>query len=80
MTENPVSNSKRAKTQTFKRIAEKRTERVLDSLRLLGQCSNRRSYEYTGEQVAKIFKEIRSAVRRAEQSFRSNNKNTHFKL
>lgn len=77
---NSTNNNKCTKADTFTRIAEKRTERVLDSLRLLGQCSNRRSYEYTDEQVAKIFKEIRSAVRRAQESFRSTNKHTHFKL
>lgn len=79
--EDSANKRKRTKTEAFRRIAERRTERVLQSLRLLGQCSNRRSYEYNDEQIAKIFREIRSAVRRAEQSFHGNNKrNTHFKL
>jgi len=79
--EDSVGKRKLAKIEAFKRIAARRTERVLQSLRLLGQCSNRRSYEYNDEQIAKIFKEIRSAVRHAEQSFHSNNKrNIHFKL
>ena len=79
--EDLVGRRKRAKAEAFRRIAEKRTERVLQSLRLLGQCSNRRIYEYNDEQAAKIFREIRSALRRAEQSFEGNNKrNTHFKL
>jgi len=79
--EDSVGKRKLAKAEAFKRIAARRTERVLQSLRLLGQCSNRRSYEYNDEQIAKIFREIRSAVRHAEQSFNSNNKrNTHFRL
>ena len=75
-----ISSSKRAKADSFVRIAEKRTKRVLDSLRLLEQCSNRRSYEYTDEQVTKIFREIRSALRRAEQSFKNSKRSTHFRL
>lgn len=80
MDTNSFDSNRSAKAETFAGVAEKRTSRVLDSLRLLGQCSNRRSYEYTDEQVAKIFKEIRGALRRAEQSFKNNKKDTDFKL
>jgi hypothetical protein len=78
--EDLIRKRKSVKTEAFRRIAERRTERVLRSLRLLGQCSNRRSYEYNDEQINKIFREIRSAVRHAEQSFQNNRKNTGFKL
>ena len=67
--------SKLSKADAFRKIAEKRTTRVLDSLRLLGQCANRRSYEYTDAQVQKIFSEIRRAVRDAEQCFKNDRKN-----
>ena len=69
-----------SKAEAFRKIAEKRTTRVLDSLRLLGQCANRRSYEYTDDQVKKIFTEIRRAVRDAEQRFKDDRKNIKFKL
>lgn len=78
--EDSVDKRKPVKAEAFRRVAERRTERVLQSLRLLGQCSNRRSYEYNDKQIAKIFREIRSAVRNAEQSFQNNRKNTGFKL
>lgn len=68
------------KADAFKQIAEKRTVRVLDSLRLLGQCANRRSYEYTDTQVNKIFREIRNAFRETEQRFKDGNRKTQFKL
>lgn len=71
---------KLSKEQAFKKIAERRTVRVLDSLRLLSQCSNRRSYEYTEAQVQKIFREIRQAVRDAEQRFKSSRTSSKFKL
>ena len=80
MDTNSIDSTRSTKAETFKRVAEKRTRRVCDSLRLLGQCSNQRSYEYTDDQVTKIFKEIRSALRHAEQSFKNNKKDMHFKL
>jgi len=76
-----MSESKKlSKGEAFKKIAERRTIRVLDSLRLLGQCSNKRSYEYTEGQVQKIFREIRQAVRDAEQRFKTSKRNSRFKL
>jgi chorismate mutase len=78
--EDLIRKRKRAKAEAFKRVAERRTERVLQSLRLLGQCSNRRSYQDTDEQITKVFREIRSAVRHAEQRFRNYGRNTSFEL
>ena len=69
-----------SKADAFKEIAAKRTIRVLDVLRLLGQCSNRRSYEYTDVQVQKIFRSIRNAVRDTEQRFKNGKKGIAFKL
>lgn len=77
MSESP---RKLSKEEAFKKIAERRTIRVLDSLRLLGQCSNRRSYEYAEPQVQKIFREIRQAVRDAEQRFKNSKRDSKFKL
>lgn len=69
-----------SKSENFKRIAERRTIRVLESLRLLAQCANRRSYEYTDDQTRRIFTEIHHALRDTEQRFKSNGKNVRFKL
>ena len=73
-------SKKLSKEEAFKKIAERRTIRVLDSLRLLGQCSNKRSYEYSEAQVQKIFREIRQAVRDAEQRFKTSKRDSGFKL
>ena len=75
-----VANITNKKTERFVRIAEKRTQRVLESLRLLGQCSNKISYEYTDEQVNKIFREIRRCFRETEQSLRGTKSKTSFRL
>ncbi|MCL0092951.1 hypothetical protein M1N92_04755 [Dehalococcoidia bacterium] len=80
MIQSKSNTMKQSKVDAFKKIAEKRTMRVLDSLRLLGQCANRRSYEYTDAQVQKIFGEIRRAVRDAEHRFKNDRKNIKFKL
>lgn len=68
------------KADRFVRIAERRTARVLNALRLLGQCSNKRSYEYTDDQVNSIFREIRRSLRDTEQRFRQGRAATHFRL
>ena len=53
----------------FKRIAEKRVNVVLDRLRLLGQLSDKRNYEYTDAQVAKIFRAIDQELRSTKSKF-----------
>lgn len=68
------------KSEKFKKIAEKRTVRVLDDLRLLGQCSNKGNYEYTPQQVAIIFREIKKAVRITEEKFKNTTGSMKFKL
>jgi hypothetical protein len=59
------------KVERFARVAESRTNRVLEALRLLSQCSNTATYEYSPEQCHRMFREIRRAVRAAEARFGS---------
>lgn len=61
-----MSNNKR---DNFKRLAEYRTNEVLKRLRVLGNCSNRSAYEYTREEVNKIFSEIERASRETKAKF-----------
>lgn len=65
------SESKEAR---FKRIATARTIKVLETLRLLGNCGNRGTYAYTREEVTKIFGEVRKAVKDAESQFAKSEK------
>lgn len=69
-----------SKSDRFVRVAERRTARVLTDLRLLGQCANRRSYEYSPDQVRKIFREIRRSLRAIEERFEETGRNTGFRL
>jgi len=47
-----------SRRERFKRVAVKRTNEILEKIRILGNCSNKSSYEYTEEEVNKIFSEI----------------------
>ena len=75
-----TNKKQQTKADAFKEIAAKRTVRVLDTLRLLGQCSNRRSYEYNDAQVNKIFREIRNALRETQLRFKNSKNKITFKL
>ena len=57
------------KEDKFKRIATARTQRILEDLRLLGNCSNTRNYNYTNEDVNKIFTTIEKEVKRTKALF-----------
>ena len=58
------------KRERFKRIAEKRTQRILEDLRLLGNCANKGSYEYNEEEVNKIFSAIKKELKNIEILFK----------
>ena len=46
------------KEERFKRVTEKRVQRVLDSVRSLSQCSNKRMYIWNDQQLKKIWTAI----------------------
>jgi hypothetical protein len=57
------------KAERFKRVAAPRVQRVLDSLDSLAKCSNRRNYEYAGEDIRKMVSAIKRRVRNLEHLF-----------
>lgn len=57
------------KRERFKKLAVYRTNEVLKRLKVLGNCSNRSAYEYTEEEVNKIFSEIERSVRETKAKF-----------
>ena len=69
-----------SKAERFKRVAEKRTQRVLTDLRLLGQCANRRTYEFSPDQVRKIFREVRRSLKETEDKFTERGYKDRFRL
>lgn len=63
-----------SKSQRFRRVAVKRTNDLLDKIRILGNCSNKGTYEYTEEEINKIFSEIERHLKLAKSKFLSEKK------
>ena len=61
--------SNETKREKFVRLAEARTNKIIDMLQLLGNCSNSSTYEYTQQDVDKIFSAIEAEVREAKKKF-----------
>ena len=57
------------KREKFVRLAEARTNKIIDMLQLLGNCSNSSAYDYTQSDVEKIFNAIASEVKEAKKKF-----------
>ncbi len=51
-----------AKRQNFVRLAEARVSRALDSIRVIGNLSNRSNYEYDDQDVKKIIKTLQDEL------------------
>lgn len=69
-----------SKREKFVRLAEARTNRILETLQLLGNCSNTTVYEYTPDDVDKIFQAIELEVRETRKKFMKNDDNKNFKF
>lgn len=59
------------KAQKFERIAERRVNETLRTLRLLGNLSDRRNYSYSDEQVAMILAAIEQEYRSLKARFKA---------
>lgn len=68
------------KRERFKRVAENRTNRIIELIRLLGNCSNKSNYEYTEEDIKKIFSAIENELKETKQKYQTKEKNCRFEL
>ncbi len=55
--------------ERFVRIAESRTQKIIDMLELLGNCSNPYSYEYTKKDVEKMYGAIEAALKESKARY-----------
>lgn len=67
------------KEERFQHVAERRVQHVLDDLRKLSQCSNRRMYKWNDEQLTKIWMAIDQELAACKASF-ENAEPKEFKL
>lgn len=68
------------KRDRFIRVAEARTNKIIDMIQLLGNCSNTATYDYTQEDVDQIFSTIESELRDAKKKYQRNNSNKNAKF
>ena len=55
--------------ERFVRIAEARTNKILEMMRLLGNCSSKGNYEYTEEDIKKIFGALERELKNTKNKF-----------
>jgi hypothetical protein len=53
----------------FESVAGRRVQNILDSLDILGNCANRNNYEYTEEDVKKMFSAIKEKLKLTENKY-----------
>lgn len=70
-----------SKREKFIRIAEARTNKIIDMIQLLSNCANKSTYDYTEKDVADIFSTIDKELKIAKMKFlTTNEKTSKFKL
>lgn len=62
--------SSETKRDKFVRIAEARTNKIINMIQLLGNCSNQGQYDYTQKDVDKIFRAIQTELDEAKSRFK----------
>ena len=76
-----MKNKKETKRECFVRLAEARTNKILNMLHLLGNCSSKSNYDYTEDDIKKIFGAIEKEVRATKNRFLGiDTKDEKFKL
>jgi len=73
-------NQSETKHERFIRVAESRTNKILDLIRLLGNCSNKANYDYTDDDVRNIFETIEKELDNAKQRYIFIDRDNRFSL
>lgn len=69
------------KRDNFKRIAENRTNKIIELISKLQNLTNPSFYEYTEEEIDSIFSAIQDELDKQKETFKNNiNKKKRFKL
>jgi len=73
--------SKETKRERFIRVAETRTNKIISMIKLLGNCATPTNYEYTKDDVKKIFDAIDKELKCTKNKFLGSNEgNEKFSL
>lgn len=68
------------KAENFIRLANKRTNKIIEDIEILGNLANKNQYEYTDEQVEKIFDAIDKELIATKESFKKKKPVNKFSL
>ena len=69
-----MENKKReTPNEKFRRLASVRTNAIIEKLQLLGNLSDTRNYQYSDEEVSKIFSAINNKLKDTRGKFKSSN-------
>jgi hypothetical protein len=60
---------KESKEEKFKRLAEARVNKLIKSLRLLGNLSNKNNYAYTDDDIIKLLGRVRTEISTTKKKF-----------
>jgi hypothetical protein len=77
---NPKDYTPEAKRERFLRVAERRTNAILDTITLLGNTSNKNLYHYSDSDVEKIFDTIEEYLDVARTRFKLGQAKEKFRL
>lgn len=58
-----------SKRERFLAVAESRTNTILEKIRILGNCSNRSLYEYSKDEIDKIFRAMQDKLNETKARF-----------
>lgn len=64
-----MANKKETKQERFVRVAEMRTQKILDALHSLGKCAAPAVYDYTDEQLKRIYEAIENGLQDVKDTF-----------
>lgn len=68
------------KKERFRTLAEKRVNNSLKDIRLIGNLSNTNNYDYSREDVCKMFKVLREELQESEARFKNKYEKKDFKF
>lgn len=64
-----MAEKKETKRERFVRLAEARTNKLLEMMKLLGNCSSKTNYEYTEDDVKQIFSALEKELKNTKNRF-----------
>ena len=59
------------KTDRFRRLAERRVTEIISKLRLVGNLSDKKNYDFTDDQVKQLFDALETELRICKLRFKS---------